>query len=70
MARLMQLEHLLSLSFVRELGPVVTAILFAGRAGSSLTTEVGLMKNDRAVAMYRNDGSKSVLLCSPSSYVC
>jgi phospholipid/cholesterol/gamma-HCH transport system permease protein len=29
---------------VRELGPVVTALLFAGRAGSALTAEIGLMK--------------------------
>ena len=29
---------------VRELGPVVTAILFAGRAGSAVTAEIGLMK--------------------------
>jgi phospholipid/cholesterol/gamma-HCH transport system permease protein len=29
---------------VRELGPVVTALLFAGRAGTSLTAEIGLMK--------------------------
>lgn len=33
-----------ALSLVRELGPVITALLFAGRAGSSLTAEVGLMK--------------------------
>ncbi len=33
-----------SLSLVRELGPVVTALLFAGRAGSALTAEIGLMK--------------------------
>jgi phospholipid/cholesterol/gamma-HCH transport system permease protein len=33
-----------ALSLVRELGPVVTALLFAGRAGSSLTAEIGLMK--------------------------
>ncbi|WP_080521732.1 lipid asymmetry maintenance ABC transporter permease subunit MlaE [Methyloprofundus sedimenti] len=31
-------------SLVRELGPVVSALLFAGRAGSALTAEVGLMK--------------------------
>jgi phospholipid/cholesterol/gamma-HCH transport system permease protein len=31
-------------SLVRELGPVVTALLFSGRAGSSLTAEIGLMK--------------------------
>ncbi len=29
---------------VRELGPVVGALLFAGRAGSALTAEIGLMK--------------------------
>jgi phospholipid/cholesterol/gamma-HCH transport system permease protein len=33
-----------SLALVRELGPVVTALLFAGRAGSALTAEIGLMK--------------------------
>lgn len=32
------------LSLFRELGPVVTALLFAGRAGSALTAEIGLMK--------------------------
>ena len=32
-----------TLSLVRELGPVVTALLFAGRAGTSLTAEIGLM---------------------------
>jgi phospholipid/cholesterol/gamma-HCH transport system permease protein len=33
-----------SLTLVRELGPVVSALLFAGRAGSALTAEIGLMK--------------------------
>ncbi|MFZ0255771.1 MAG: lipid asymmetry maintenance ABC transporter permease subunit MlaE [Gammaproteobacteria bacterium] len=33
-----------ALSLVRELGPVVSALLFAGRAGSALTAEIGLMK--------------------------
>ena len=33
-----------ALSLVRELGPVVTALLFAGRAGSALTAEIGLLK--------------------------
>ena len=32
------------LSLLRELGPVVTGLLFAGRAGSALTAEIGLMK--------------------------
>lgn len=34
----------LALSLFRELGPVLTAILFAGRAGTSITAEIGLMK--------------------------
>lgn len=38
-----ELGQLLALSVVRELGPVVTALLFAGRAGSALTAEIGLM---------------------------
>jgi phospholipid/cholesterol/gamma-HCH transport system permease protein len=35
---------LVTLSLVRELGPVVCALLFVGRAGTSLTAEIGLMK--------------------------
>ncbi|MCF6807661.1 lipid asymmetry maintenance ABC transporter permease subunit MlaE [Thiotrichales bacterium 19S9-12] len=35
---------MVALSVLRELGPVVTALLFAGRAGSALTSEIGLMK--------------------------
>lgn len=38
------LGQLVALSLLRELGPVVTALLFAGRAGSALTAEIGLMK--------------------------
>ncbi len=38
------LGPMVALSLLRELGPVVTALLFAGRAGSSLTAEIGLMK--------------------------
>lgn len=34
----------LALSIIRELGPVVTALLFAGRAGTAITAEIGLMK--------------------------
>ena len=37
------LGSMVSLTLVRELGPVVTALLFAGRAGSALTAEIGLM---------------------------
>jgi len=35
---------IVNLSLVRELGPVVSGLLFAGRAGTSLTAEIGLMK--------------------------
>jgi phospholipid/cholesterol/gamma-HCH transport system permease protein len=35
---------MVALSLVRELGPVVAGLLFAGRAGSALTAEIGLMK--------------------------
>ncbi|MDH5784573.1 MAG: lipid asymmetry maintenance ABC transporter permease subunit MlaE [Chromatiales bacterium] len=35
---------MVALTLVREMGPVVTALLFAGRAGSALTAEIGLMK--------------------------
>ena len=35
---------MVALSLLRELGPVVSALLFAGRAGTSLTAEIGMMK--------------------------
>ncbi|MFG5779031.1 lipid asymmetry maintenance ABC transporter permease subunit MlaE [Comamonas sp. J-3] len=35
---------MVALTLLRELGPVVTALLFAGRAGTALTAEIGLMK--------------------------
>jgi len=38
------LGPVIALALVRELGPVVAALLFAGRAGSALTAEIGLMK--------------------------
>jgi phospholipid/cholesterol/gamma-HCH transport system permease protein len=41
-----------SLGLLKELGPVVTALLFAGRAGTSLTSEIGLMRaTDQLTAM-------------------
>jgi phospholipid/cholesterol/gamma-HCH transport system permease protein len=44
------LGELVALSLVRELGPVVAALLFAGRAGTSLTAEIGLMKAGEQIA--------------------
>jgi phospholipid/cholesterol/gamma-HCH transport system permease protein len=38
------LGTLVALALLRELGPVVAALLFAGRAGSAITAEIGLMK--------------------------
>jgi phospholipid/cholesterol/gamma-HCH transport system permease protein len=45
-----KLGQLVALSLLRELGPVVTALLFAGRAGTSLTAEIGLMKAGEQLA--------------------
>lgn len=42
--------NLVALSVVRELGPVITALLFAGRAGSALTAEIGLMRATQQLA--------------------
>jgi len=44
------LGQMVALSLTRELGPVVTALLFAGRAGSALTAEIGLMKATEQLA--------------------
>lgn len=55
---------LVALSLVRELGPVVTALLFAGRAGTSLTAEIGLMKAGEqltALEMMAVDPIKNVI---------
>lgn len=46
------LGTVIALSLYRELGPVVTALLFAGRAGTAITAEVGLMRaTDQLSAM-------------------
>lgn len=42
--------QMVALTLVRELGAVVTALLFAGRAGSALTAEIGLMKATEQLA--------------------
>lgn len=50
------LGQLIALSIVRELGPVVSALLFAGRAGSALTSEIGLMKATEQLGAMRMMG--------------
>ena len=42
---------LVTLTLLRELGPVLTALLFAGRAGTSLTAEIGLMKAGEQISV-------------------
>lgn len=42
--------QMVALTLLRELGPVVTGLLFAGRAGSALTAEIGLMKATEQLA--------------------
>ncbi|GFN46716.1 lipid asymmetry maintenance ABC transporter permease subunit MlaE [Candidatus Regiella insecticola] len=44
------LGMMVALSLLRELCPVITALLFAGRAGSALTAEIGLMKATEQLA--------------------
>ncbi|MEM9243005.1 MAG: lipid asymmetry maintenance ABC transporter permease subunit MlaE [Pseudomonadota bacterium] len=53
------LGQLIALSVVRELGPVVSALLFAGRAGSALTAEIGLMKATEQLS------SMEMMACDP-----
>ena len=53
-----------ALTLVREMAPVVTALLFAGRAGSALTAEIGLMKATEQLSgmeMMAVDPNKRVL---------
>jgi phospholipid/cholesterol/gamma-HCH transport system permease protein len=52
-----------ALGLLKELGPVVTALLFAGRAGTSLTSEIGLMRaTDQLTAM-------EIMAVDPMRYV-
>lgn len=58
------LGTVVALTLVREMGPVVTALLFAGRAGSALTAEIGLMKATEQLSgmeMMAVDPNKRVL---------
>ena len=57
---------LVALSLVRELGPVVSGLLFAGRAGTSLTAEIGLMKaGEQLTAMEMMAVDPKVRILSP-----
>ncbi len=57
------LGTMVALSLLRELGPVVTALLFAGRAGSAMTSEIGLMKATEQIS------SMQMMAVNPTEYV-
>ncbi|MGY0399182.1 MAG: lipid asymmetry maintenance ABC transporter permease subunit MlaE [Ostreibacterium sp.] len=57
------LGALVSLSLLRELGPVVTALLFAGRASSAMTSEIGLMKATEQIS------SMQMMAVDPVEYI-
>lgn len=52
-----------ALSLLRELGPVVTALLFTGRAGSALTAEIGLMRSTEQVS------ALEMMAIDPNKYI-
>ena len=55
-----------SLSLIRELGPVLTAIMLAGRAGSSMAAEIGVMRiSDQIDALDVMDINSMAYLVSP-----
>jgi len=56
--------QMVALTLLRELGPVVTALLFAGRAGSALTAEIGLMKATEQLS------SMEMIGVDPLKYYC
>ena len=53
--------EMVALSLLRELGPVVAALLFAGRAGSALTAEIGLMKSTEQLSALEMMGLDPVI---------
>ena len=57
-ARTESLGVLVALSLVRELGPVVAALLFASRAGTAITAEIGLMKATEQLVGDGDDGGR------------
>ncbi|MBQ1846022.1 MAG: ABC transporter permease, partial [Desulfovibrio sp.] len=60
------LGAVVSLSLIRELGPVLTAIMLTGRAGSSMTAEIGVMRiTDQIDALDVMDINSMSYLVSP-----
>lgn len=60
-----------ALTIIRELGPVVSALLFAGRTGASLTAEICLMKNtDQITAMEMMGINPIIKVIAPRFWAC
>jgi phospholipid/cholesterol/gamma-HCH transport system permease protein len=58
-----------SLSIIRELGPVLTALMIVGQSGSALSSEIGIMRNDEQVDALETMGIDSKgFLCGPRIY--
>jgi phospholipid/cholesterol/gamma-HCH transport system permease protein len=53
----MELSGIISLSFVREIGPVFAAVMFAGRVGTGITAEIGSMVVTEQIDAYRVFGA-------------
>ena len=65
------LGPMVALSVIRELGPVITALLFAGRAGSAITSEVALMKTTEQLASLNMMGVDPVrFILAPKFWAC
>ena len=65
------LGPMVALSIIRELGPVVTALLFAGRAGSALTSDIGLMKATEQLASLNMMGIDPIrFVLAPRFWAC
>ena len=66
-----ELGQLLALSVLRELAPVVGALLFAGRAGSALTAEIGLMRATEQISSMELMGVNPLWhIISPRLWAC
>ena len=59
-----------AISITRELGPMITAIVIAGRSGSAYTAEIGAMKITEEIAAMRTMGFDPYTIFSTSSCIC
>jgi phospholipid/cholesterol/gamma-HCH transport system permease protein len=58
-----------SLSLIRELGPVLTALMIVGQSGSALSSEIGIQRNDEQVDALETMGINSIgFLSGPRLY--